>query len=168
MKHNILKNIIAVLLLGFVTTSSLYAQEGFQRFYPTQDRTLVNVGIIPTSDGGFYMLNIGIDNVIQAVDRVQVSKNNPKGTLTWTKEYTLTDETLITNLKSVDFVNLEEDTLVLCGVKQIPGFGLDGEKFIMKLDPNNGDIIWSGVASDMIDQTGPFTVPVVLDGYDSQ
>ena len=167
MKHNIFKNIIAVFLLGILTTSSLISQEGFQRFYPTLDRTLINVGSIPTNDGGFYMLNVGIDNDNQTVDKLQVSKNNPKGNLTWTKEYTLTDETLIINLKSVDFVRLESDTLVICGTKQIPGDGLDNEKFIMKIDPSNGDIIWSGIISDMIDQTGPFTLPIVLDGYDN-
>ena len=167
MKHNIFKNIIAVFLLGFVSTSSLIAQEGFQRFYPTENRALVNVGSISTADGGFYMLNVGVDNDNQTVDKVQVSRNNPKGNLTWTKEYSLTDQTLVTNLKSVDFVNLLNDTLVLSGITQIPGLGLDDEKFIMKIDPTNGDLIWSGIASDMIDQTGPITLPVVLDGYDN-
>jgi len=167
MKSKLILNIASVLLLGFVMSNSLMAQEGFQRFYSNTDRTIINMGNSPTDDGGFYMLNLAIENVNQTVDRIQLSRNNPKGNLMWTTEYTLLNEVLVTNLKSVDFVQLDNDTLIINGITQIPGQGLEDEKFIIKVEPTNGDIIWSGLESDLVDNVSPVTIPVVLDGYDN-
>ena len=159
---------MAIVFLMCVASNASLAQDGYQRFYPTEDRALLNVGSIPTDDGGFFMLNVGIDNTNPTVvDKLQLSKNNPKGNLIWTKEYTIIDQTLITNLKSVDFVNLVADTLIIGGVALIQGVGLDDDKFIMKVDPNNGDLLWSGTASDKVEQEAPFTLPIVLNGYDN-
>lgn len=165
MGKNIFKRLASLSIFAFVFTNVSLAQDGFQRFYPTEDRTLITVGCIPSGGGDFHMLSVGIDDN-QNIDKVQLSRNNPKGNLIWTREYTIIDATLITNLKSVDFVKLENDTLIIAGIKQVLGVGLDDEKFILKVDPNNGEALWSGVSRDNVDQLGPITLPLVLDGYD--
>lgn len=158
-----------ILFCFCVLSCASFAQDAYQRLYTTEDRTLINMGSIATSDGGFYMLNLAIDTAEpNMVNLIQVSRNNPKGNLLWTKEYTLRAKTLVTNLKSIDINQTSSDTLLINGITQILGSGgLEDERFIFKADPGTGEILWSGIESDSVDQLLPITLPVVLDGYDN-
>lgn len=160
----------SILICLFLIASVSYAQDAFQRLYTTEDRTLINMGSIPTVDGGFYMLNLAVDNSDQqSINLIQLSRNNPKGNLEWTKEFTLRDKTLVTNLKSIDIEQTYTDTLVVTGMTQILGTGaIEDDKFVFKLDPATGDILWSGVETDAIDQLLPITLPAVAKGVNNQ
>lgn len=167
-------NKVYVKLLSFVLGIFLYqsssSQDAFQRYYPTEDRILVNMGSIANDDGGFYMINLSIDvNDQTVVNKIQLTRNNPKGNLEWTKEYTLKDETLVSNLKSIDFTKLANDTIALTGITQDPNIGaVEDEKFVFKIDPSNGDLIWTGLISDTVDKGVPLTSPVVLNGFEDR
>lgn len=153
----------------FFLSIGLKAQESYQRLYSTEDRNLFNLGVQPASDGGFFLLNVSFErgNPSPDLNVMMVTRHDPKGTLLWSNEYTVRDVSFITNLKSIDFTSLENDTLLIIGSSiDFTTGGQEDEKFIFKIDPDFGDVVFADQVSNFSDEQLPVTFPNAVNGYD--
>lgn len=160
-----------LLSLTLIFSFQLNAQESFQRLFTTSDRNLVNIGVEPANDGGFFLLNFSLDRQNQGpdVNKLIVTKHDQKGTLLWSSEYTLKDQSFITNLKATDFTRIEDDTLVIVGssVDFAAGFAQD-ERYFLKIEPNQGNVEFVDLISNTEDELLPLSYPVAVNGFNGE
>lgn len=163
-----------LLMLAFCLVLSVQstAQDPFQRLFTADDRLIVNLGVEPSTGGGFYSLNASIDPAAMQteVNKLIITKHDPKGSLTWAREYTLKDEAFLTNLKTIDITTLDGDTLMITGSSSDLSLGvpaLRDENFMFHLSPQNGDILFGNEISNFTDEIIPVTFPFGINGFDS-
>lgn len=155
-----------------ILISGIFAQDQFQRLFTSDEGNIFTLGIEPARDGGFFLLNAYVepDNMTNVVNRLLITRHNFKGDLQWSNEYTVKDGGFITNLKTVDITVLNNDTIAISGstVDFVNG-GLLDEKFILKLEPQSGNIVSTQEVFNVNDTDAllPSTFPFILNGYDS-
>lgn len=156
-----------------ILISGIFAQDQFQRLFTSDEGNIYTLGIEPARDGGFFLLNAYAElaNITGVADKLLITRHNFKGDIQWSNVYTIENGGVLTTEKSTDLTVLNNDTLVIVGssVIDVDNEMMIDERFIIKLNPQNGSIISTQEVSNVSDKDAamPLTYPYILNGYDS-
>lgn len=139
-----------ILLLAFAS-QCLYGQ-GYQRLFYDAERLVFNSCNAPLEGGGFYTVNHFLAN---GESGFSVIKHEPKGDLTWDRDYLIEDAFYNFPIQSIECQNVGGDTLLIMGAN-LESAGAENERFLMLIEPVNGEVVWSNkfLDSDNVDDTG--------------
>lgn len=140
-----MKSIWKIFILIILTVPVIQAQQvTFQRILPGIDRNMYNMACEPTADGGFFLLNMVEDTDANMVDSLlNISRHDPKGNKTWSVDYTIRDFSFLNDFRFADIENIGDDTLVVTGILPDAVRQMNSQ-YILKIDPGNGEPLYSG------------------------
>ena len=135
-------------LISLVWVSDISAQA--QRIFDASQREFVNACSTPRLGGGFYTVNIFSDPTFASSDStgINIIQHDAKGDFEWTNDYLIDDATYLLGNRSVECTLLVQDTLLIV-VSDASSEDNSGSKFLMKIEPDDGEIIWTQTISDV-------------------
>ncbi|NNE26483.1 MAG: hypothetical protein HKN09_06535 [Saprospiraceae bacterium] len=155
------------LLLFTVIALGINAQaQPFQRLFTGLDRATINQGCESTKDGGFYLINFYSEND-QSAFGLNISKHDPKGNLNWSNDYEVRNTLFYLDFRRMDIIRAEGDTIIICGNIVDPIDGLGNGAYILKIEPNEGEVEASIQINNSAGINGVNSWVRLLDGYNS-
>ncbi len=154
-----IKNLLSILILGLFALANVNAQNQFQRTYNTDDINVHTLDIYVHADGSAAIMYM-IDEREESRDTfLGISKLDSKGTLLWSKKYTIGD--------SLKMAPLTGELDLLRSGGYLASFDIDtlGSSQVMLMIDNVGEAVWS----KMIDSTNAMyhERAFILSGQDS-
>ena len=144
-----------LLISTFLISTFLYSQDQFERMYRTTGRDQIGIDVEQTSDGGYLLLSISRNTDTEALEKANVTKVDPKGDISWSRDYDFEEELE----PSGDLLVLQQDSFAFAVVES----GTEMNKIITKATPS-GDVVWTNSYGnpDFLPLNLPVVSPVEL------